>query len=91
VTPEQGTYPKNLLPPKLLQLYATDATNIPLSSISGGSAAIVYDYQYGLNTGYTFQVYSYLFGQINRGPTILLPCYSRPAATWVTMFSGLSW
>jgi len=73
VTPEQGTYPKNLLPPKLLQLYATDATNIPLSSISGGSAAIVYDYQYGLNTGYTFQVYNYIFGQVKSGTDNITP------------------
>jgi len=75
VSPEQGTYPKNLLPPKQLQLYATDATNIPLSSIAGGSASITYDYQYGLNTGYTFQVYSYLFGQIKSGTNYITPLF----------------
>jgi len=73
VSPEQGTYPKNLLPPKQLQLYATDGSNIPLSSIAGGLAPITYDYQYGLTTGYTFQVYSFIFGQIKSGTNIINP------------------
>lgn len=78
VSPEQGTYPKNTLPPKQLQLYATDATNIPLSSIPGGAAAISYDYQYGQNTNYTFQIYSFLFGQIKSGTNFITPLFLTP-------------
>ncbi len=81
VSPEQGTYPKNMLPPKQLQLYATDATNIPLSSISGGTAAITYDYQYGQNTGYTFQIYSYIFGQIKSGTNYITPLFLTSAGS----------
>lgn len=73
VSPEQGTYPKNLLPPKQLQLYATDDSNIPLSAIGAGTAPIVYDYQYGQNTNYSFQVYNYIFGQIKTGTTYITP------------------
>jgi hypothetical protein len=81
VYPEAGTYPKNLLPPKSLQLYSTDPTNIPLSPISGGSASISYDYQYGLNTQYTFDVYSYIFGQIKSGTNYIVPLFLVPGST----------
>ena len=73
VNPEDGTYPKNLLPPKQLQLYTTDNTNIPLSALQGGSATISYDYQYGLNTQYTFNIYSYLFAQTKSGTDFITP------------------
>ena len=85
VNPEAGTYPKNLLPPKQLQLYATDDTNIPLAAIQGGSATISFDYQYGLNTQYSFNIFSYLFGQIKSGTNYITPLFLVPG----TLGSGV--
>jgi hypothetical protein len=78
VYPEAGTYGKDFLPPKQLQLYGTDDTNIPLSAVSAGSASIAFDYQYGLNTQYTFNIYSYIFGQIKSGTNFITPLFLVP-------------
>ncbi len=75
IDPLQGTYPKNFLPPSQLQLYITDYTNIPITSVSGGTASISYDLEYGLNTQYTFQLFSYLFGQIKSGTNFTSPLF----------------
>lgn len=75
VYPEPGTFPKNLLPPSQLLLYTTDMTNIPLSSVAGGAAAINYDYVYGINTRYTFQLFSYFFGQIKSSASTITPMF----------------
>ena len=79
VYPEAGSYPKNTLPPKQLQLYATDASNIPLYALtSGGAANISYDYQYGLSTQYTFDLFGYLFGQIKTSDSHITPLLLTP-------------
>jgi hypothetical protein len=74
VYPEAGSYPRNTLPPKTLQLYTTDASNIPLVPLpSGGSSTITYDLQYGLNTQYTFDLFTYLYGQTKASQNLVTP------------------
>jgi hypothetical protein len=73
IQPVRGTFPKNFLPPPQLQLYVTDQTNIPLSIVNGASASISYDYEYGINTKYTFQLFPYIFGQIKSGTNSISP------------------
>jgi len=81
IYPEAGTYPKNTLPPKQLQLFTTDATNIPLSPVSNaGTANISIDYQYGLNTQYSFDVWAYLFNQIKSGTNLITPLLLTPGS-----------
>ena len=65
IQPVRGSYPRNTLPPSTLQLYSTDNSNMPLriqSEIPG--AGLLYDYEFGLNTVYRFQLFPYLFGQL---------------------------
>ena len=82
IYPEAGTYPKNTLPPKQLQLFTTDATNIPLSLVSNaGTANISIDYQYGLNTQYSFDVWAYLFNQIKAGTNFITPLLLTPGGS----------
>ncbi len=84
VFPEAGTYPKNTLPPSQLQLYLTDDSNIPLTPLStGGSASISYDYQYGINTQYTFDLFSYLYGQIKSGTNFITPLLLAPGGNYM--------
>lgn len=73
VQPEQGTYPKNLLPPSQIQLYTTDQSNIPLTSVGGGVAGISYDYEFGINTQYSFALFNYIFGQVKAGTDNINP------------------
>jgi len=82
VYPEAGTYPKNTLPPRQLQLYMTDNSNIPLSALQvGGLATISYDLQYGINTQYTFDLFTYLFGQIKTGDNFITPLLLVPGGS----------
>jgi len=78
VFPEAGTYPKNLLPPRQLQLFTTDNSNFPLGAVPNGVASIAYDFQYGLNTQYTFDVFPYLFSQIKSGTNYIIPLILAP-------------
>jgi hypothetical protein len=73
VQPEQGTYPKNFLPPSQIQLYTTDQSNIPISSITGGTAGISYDFEFGTNTQYSFSLFQYIFGQVKSGTNYISP------------------
>jgi hypothetical protein len=74
VQPVQGTYPKNLLPPSQIQLFLTDQSNIPITGVSsGGTANISYDYEFGINTQYTFPIYQYIFGQVKSGTNFINP------------------
>jgi len=82
VYPAGGSYPKNTLPPKQLQLYSTDASNIPLAPLQlGGAANISYDYQYGLNTQYAFDLFSYLYGQIKISQNFVTPLLLIPGGS----------
>jgi len=79
IYPEAGTYPKNTLPPKQLQLFTTDVSNIPLNVAPNvGIATISFDYQYGLNTQYTFDVFPYIFAQIKSGTNFITPLLLTP-------------
>jgi hypothetical protein len=82
VYPEAGSYPKNTLPPRQLQLYITDAFNIPLTPLQvGGSANISYDLQYGLNTQYVFDLFTYLFGQLKADDNYVTPLLLIPGGS----------
>jgi hypothetical protein len=76
IYPLQGTYPKYFPPPSPLQLYFTDNSYIPLTAIAGGAAGIQYDYEYGINTLYNYQIFSFVFAQIkantNYFPNLIL-------------------
>jgi hypothetical protein len=79
VYPEPGSYPKNTLPPKQIQLYLTDDSNIPITPVQvGGTTNITYDYQYGLNTQYTFDLFTYLYGQIKSNANVVNPLLLTP-------------
>jgi hypothetical protein len=79
VYPVQGSYPKNLLPLSTLQLFPTDNSNLPSSSgISGGSAGIQYDYEFGLNTVYRYNLFSYIFTQVKANTSTIMPLILGP-------------
>jgi hypothetical protein len=79
VYPEAGSYPKNTLPPKVLQIYMTDDSNMALAPLQvGGTANISYDYQYGLSTQYTFDLFTYLFGQLKSSENFTTPLLLSP-------------
>ncbi len=81
IHPLQGSYPKYLAPPSSLQLYFTDKSNIPLTPISGGLASIVYDYEYGINTFYSFSIFSYVYGQIKASTNYFPPMILGPSGS----------
>ncbi len=77
----RGTYPRNLLPPALLQLYTTDASNYPLSPVSSGTAGIQFDYEYGLSTMYRYQLFPFIFAQSKANTNYTTPLIIAPAQT----------
>lgn len=78
VQPVRGSYPITLLPPSSLQLYDTDNSNIPFITSLAGNATIVYDYDYGLNTVYRFQIFPYLLGQLKNNSDHITPLILAP-------------
>lgn len=82
VYPVQGSYAKNIAPPSQLYVYTTDDSNVPTGSVSGGVASIVYDYEYGIRTLYTFSLFNYFEQQFsitnpNVTPLLLGPAQSQ--------------
>ncbi|MBS1682864.1 MAG: DUF4270 family protein [Bacteroidetes bacterium] len=78
VYPVSGSYPYYSQPPKSVQLYTTDNSNIPLASVPGGSAGITYDYEYGINTFYRFDLFSFIFSQIHNNQNYITPLILGP-------------
>lgn len=78
IFPVENTYPRNIAPPTSLYLYTTDASNVPLGSVTGGIGTIQYDREYNINTYYSFSLFNY-FEQListsnyNSVPLILAP------------------
>ena len=87
VFPVQGSYPKNLLPPSTLQLFVTDNTNIPFTTVSGAFASIQYDYDYGINTYYNYPIFSYVYSQIKSNTNYFTPLLLGPAGSQGTSVS----
>lgn len=79
--PEPGSFPKNLLPPTQLELFSTDATNIPTNTFTGATTSIVYDYILGINTFYSFSLYSYLFTQVKNNTNYIAPLLVVPGGS----------
>jgi len=59
VTNSISPYAPFYAPPSVLQLFATDDSNLPLYS-GGTSASIQYDYVYPMNTVYRHQIFSFV-------------------------------
>lgn len=78
INPVKGSYATNLLPPTSLALYATDGSNMPLSSI-GASSSITYDREFGVNTYYRYQLFSYIFGELKSSRGYVTPLILAPA------------
>ncbi len=79
VYPVHGTYPLYFPPPSPLQLYYTDLSYIPLSPISGGLANIQYDYEYGINTLYSYPIFSYVLSQVKANTNYFPPLILAPS------------
>ncbi|MBI1767496.1 MAG: DUF4270 family protein [Bacteroidetes bacterium] len=78
ISPIKGSYEKNFLPPSSLNLYATDGSSIPLTNIIGGSANIAYDHEYGVNTYYRYQLFTFIFGQLKSSTGYVTPLILAP-------------
>jgi hypothetical protein len=86
--PVQKTYLGYTKPPSTLALYGTDQSNLILGALSGGrgadivSAPIRYDFEYGIETKYSFSITDFISSEIkssNNNITslaILSPAYS---------------
>jgi hypothetical protein len=78
--PIRGSYTKNFLVPGSLQLYTTDQSNLPTTPIAGAVAPIAYDFEFGVNTVYRFQLFPYLLGQLRTDQNFITPVIIGPAA-----------
>ncbi len=81
ISPIKGSYTSNFLPPSSLSLYATDGSSIPLGSILGGSGSITYDHEFGLNTYYRYQLFSYIFGELKSSRGYITPLILAPSSS----------
>ncbi len=87
VYPVQKTYLDYTKPPTTLTLYGTDQSNTILGALSGGrgadvvSTSIRYDYEYGIETKYSFSITDFISSEIkssNKNITslaVLSPAY----------------
>ena len=76
--PEPGSFPVNLLPPSKLELFTTDVTNIPITTFGNSTASIVYDNILGVNTFYSFSIYSFFFSQVKSNTNYITPLFIAP-------------
>jgi hypothetical protein len=81
IYPVRGSYPKNFLAPSSLQLFSTDISNLPLGSIIGGNSSITYDYEFGVKTGYRYEIFPYIYGQLKSNSTFVTPLILGPTFT----------
>ncbi len=79
VVPVQNTYPRNNLVPRTLSLYVTDQSNVilnkvpPLDRSSYLSANIIYDFEFGRNTKYSFPLINYLSSELQSSSIQITP------------------
>lgn len=81
IYPVQGTYSQDFRPPRYLQLYGTDRSNIPIylpGAIGfNAPAQINYDLEYG-NTFYSFSMFSFLYSQLKANTNYITPLILAP-------------
>jgi Domain of unknown function (DUF4270) len=79
ITPVLNTYPTSLKAPSILAIYLTDNSNVVLNKAAAFdrsgflSANIVYDYEYGIKTKYSFPLINFLSSELKSTSNIITP------------------
>jgi hypothetical protein len=79
VFPVRKSFDRSLSPPSQLFLYTTDDSNVPTGNISGGVGSIRYDYEYNINTLYTFTLFNYVYSEISSSAIAPTPLLIAPS------------
>lgn len=79
ITPIQNTYPTSTKAPGTLAIYLADNSNVVLNKAAAFdrsgflSANIVYDYEYGIKTKYSFPLINFLLAELKSTSTTITP------------------
>jgi hypothetical protein len=79
VIPISNTYSAPTVAPATLAIYVTDQSNVVLNKASAFdrsgflSSNVVYDYEYGINTKYSFPLINYLLSELRSTSTSITP------------------
>jgi Domain of unknown function (DUF4270) len=79
ITPVQNTYPASTKAPSTLAIYVTNESNVVLNkapSFNGSgflSANIVYDYEFGIKTKYSFPLINFLSSELKSSFNTITP------------------